>query len=412
VKRLSLLPGQEVAGNDLGVMEVACIFGVTIALRDMARNWIKIETVTCDKPEVCVVATQLKVDPDMVVGKLVRLWSWAEVNRINGNEMNVTFEFIDKLVGKKGFAAALAKAGWLLEVGEKLQFPNFDRHNGPNGKGRALTAQRVSRHRERKRDGNEGVTSLENGSDAGARTNSEVKPKPRNVRRNTVKELIQSEQEHYNTPITEIIIPAEIPPIEVAEASKELAIQGSGQAEVDLAVPTVNESQSGSAINAHVTNQKLLDDEFSNASEVDDEGRPDSTNDESVTTSDISDDEFGNDHATKIDAVSESDSDSVLDAVNLNEGDVSGPDPSSEVAPEAGAESEFESESELDTNEEVVWSSEEEESSKSSSAPDLEPDTITVPDESPAPKGRKGLGGVVVPRKVIVPETPEQPLLF
>ena len=118
----------------------------------MARNWIKIETKTVDKPEVCVVATQLRLDPDAVMGKLVRLWSWAEVNRIDGKGMNVTREFIDKLTGKKGFAAAMEKAGWLVQQGDLLVFPNFSRHNGPAGKGRALTAERVSRHRDRKRN--------------------------------------------------------------------------------------------------------------------------------------------------------------------------------------------------------------------------------------------------------------------
>ena len=122
----------------------------------MARNWIKIETATTDKPEVCAVATQLKMDPDAVLGKLVRLWSWAEVNRINGNDISVTREFLDKVVGKKGFAKALEGAGWLKEdAGGKLCFPNFGRHNGPAGKGRALTALRVSRHRERQRKRNE-----------------------------------------------------------------------------------------------------------------------------------------------------------------------------------------------------------------------------------------------------------------
>ena len=124
----------------------------------MARNWIKIETKTVDKPEVCVVATQLRLDPDAVMGKLVRLWSWAEVNRIDGKGMNVTREFIDKLTGKKGFAAALEKAGWLVQAGDLLAFPNFSRHNGPAGKGRALTAERVSRHREKKRSESENET--------------------------------------------------------------------------------------------------------------------------------------------------------------------------------------------------------------------------------------------------------------
>ncbi len=115
----------------------------------MRRPWIKIETATPDKPEICAIATRLRIDTDSVVGKLVRLWSWAEVNRVDGNDIGVTKEFIDKLVGRKGFAEALEAAGWLKAVGEALQFPNFERHNGNASKIRGQTAKRVERHRQR-----------------------------------------------------------------------------------------------------------------------------------------------------------------------------------------------------------------------------------------------------------------------
>jgi len=116
----------------------------------MRRPWIKIEICTPDKPEVCSLATHLRMDSDAVVGKLVRLWSWAELNRINPNDLGVTKEFIDKLVGRKGFAQALEKTGWLIETGEKLSFRNFKRHNSPVAQNKALTAKRVARHRLRK----------------------------------------------------------------------------------------------------------------------------------------------------------------------------------------------------------------------------------------------------------------------
>ncbi|WP_395746823.1 hypothetical protein [Prosthecobacter sp.] len=124
----------------------------------MRRPWIKIETCTPDKPEVCSLATQLRLDEDTVVGKLVRLWSWAELNRIDPNDLGVTREFIDKLVGRKGFGAALEKAGWLVEVDGKLSFRNFKRHNSPVAQNKALTAKRVARHRLRKAEGKKKVT--------------------------------------------------------------------------------------------------------------------------------------------------------------------------------------------------------------------------------------------------------------
>jgi hypothetical protein len=116
----------------------------------MRRPWIKIETATPDKPEICAIATRLRIDTDSVVGKLVRLWSWAEVNRVEANDIGVTKEFIDKLVGRKGFAEALEAAGWLVVANESLQFANFERHNGNASKIRGQTAKRVERHRQRK----------------------------------------------------------------------------------------------------------------------------------------------------------------------------------------------------------------------------------------------------------------------
>jgi hypothetical protein len=125
----------------------------------MRCSWVKIETKTPDKPEICIIASQLRLDADAVMGKLVRLWAWAEMNVSDSNETSVTMEFLDKLAGKKGFSAAMEKAGWLLAKGDKLIFPNFERHNGRGAKGRAQTALRVSRHRKRKSEIESNVTS-------------------------------------------------------------------------------------------------------------------------------------------------------------------------------------------------------------------------------------------------------------
>lgn len=116
----------------------------------MRRPWIKVETATPDKPEICAIATMLRMDTDSVLGKLIRLWSWVEVTRVPANDLGVTREFIDKLVGRKGFAAAMVSAGWLDEKEGKLAILNLDRHNGGLAKVRALTAQRVALHRKRK----------------------------------------------------------------------------------------------------------------------------------------------------------------------------------------------------------------------------------------------------------------------
>jgi len=120
----------------------------------MRRPWIKIEVSTPDKPEICAIATKLRIDPDAVVGKLVRLWSWAELSGVDPNALNVTKEFLDKVCGRKGFADALIHSGWLLESEGQLSFPHFERHNGNASKVRGLTARRVEQHRARKTKNN------------------------------------------------------------------------------------------------------------------------------------------------------------------------------------------------------------------------------------------------------------------
>lgn len=116
----------------------------------MRRPWIKVEVSTPDKPEICAIASRLRMDEDAVVGKLIRLWAWAELNRVNPNDLSVTRGFLDKLVSKKGFTEAMIHSGWLGIDGERLFFPNFGKHNGEDSKVRGLTAKRVEKHRKSK----------------------------------------------------------------------------------------------------------------------------------------------------------------------------------------------------------------------------------------------------------------------
>ncbi len=113
----------------------------------MAGDWIKFEHATPDKPEVVAIADQLGIDQDAVVGKLLRLWIWADQQSENGNALSVTKTFIDRITFCEGFAAALNDAGWLDGSDGNLQIPNFDRHNGKSAKQRANTAKRIRKSR-------------------------------------------------------------------------------------------------------------------------------------------------------------------------------------------------------------------------------------------------------------------------
>ena len=109
----------------------------------------KVEVITPDKPEIFQIAEILGIDPDAVLGKLVRIWAWADQQTIDGNAGSVTKGVLDRLAFITGFADALISVGWLAYHDGKLILPNFERHNGESSKKRALTNRRVAEHRKR-----------------------------------------------------------------------------------------------------------------------------------------------------------------------------------------------------------------------------------------------------------------------
>lgn len=114
----------------------------------MAGDWIKIEHALPDKPEVMQMADFLGIDPDAVVGKLLRFWNWCDVQCVNGNALSVTKTFLDRITFCKNFAEAMIQVGWLIEDGETLSIANFDRHNGETSKLRSLSNRRVAKNRQ------------------------------------------------------------------------------------------------------------------------------------------------------------------------------------------------------------------------------------------------------------------------
>ncbi len=112
----------------------------------MAGDWIKVEHVTPDKPEVIDMSEALGIDQDAVFGKLCRLWIWADQQSLC-DAASVTEMFVDRKTRVTGFANAMAQAGWLIRNGDRFTFPNFDRHNGQTCKQRALTSKRMDKMR-------------------------------------------------------------------------------------------------------------------------------------------------------------------------------------------------------------------------------------------------------------------------
>jgi len=131
----------------------------------MAGDWIKLQKDTPDKPEVLAIATRLNLDPDAVVGKLVRIWSWFDTHTVDGNAVSVTFAFLDRLTGVTGFSEQVALVGWLEQNGHDITLPHFDFHNGETAKKRAMGKNRSEKHRSNAlSDANSNASSVTNPS--------------------------------------------------------------------------------------------------------------------------------------------------------------------------------------------------------------------------------------------------------
>jgi len=124
----------------------------------MAGDWLKFEKSTSDKPEVWAMAEQLGIDPDAVVGKLLRVWAWFDEQSEKGNAPSVTKMLLDRRVGVTGFCDAMISCSWMVEEGTQVQLQNFDRHNGKTAKERSLTAKRQQKHRGKSNDNSNGVS--------------------------------------------------------------------------------------------------------------------------------------------------------------------------------------------------------------------------------------------------------------
>lgn len=164
----------------------------------MAANWIKVEVITPDKPEIFRLAEILKIDPDAVLGKVIRFWVWADQQTIDGNANSVTKNAIDRVAFMSGFADALITVGWLHESNGSLTLPNFDRHNGESSKKRALTNRRVSEHRKQKPKSNaKSVTEGDQKALPEEEEEEDIKEREHNARDQLVDNSVPAEQKRF-----------------------------------------------------------------------------------------------------------------------------------------------------------------------------------------------------------------------
>lgn len=118
----------------------------------MAGDWIPMRSDLARDPAVIATAERLGLDPDLVVGKLHKLWAWADEQTIDGvSRSGVTFVWLDRYIGVTDFASALHQVGWLQPTADGFCIPNFEKYMGESAKTRALARRRQARKRSRDR---------------------------------------------------------------------------------------------------------------------------------------------------------------------------------------------------------------------------------------------------------------------
>jgi len=91
------------------------------------------------------------MDVDLVIGKLVRFWSWAHQQADKrGHIAGVTCDTIDALIAAPNFASALQSVKWLRLQGDGVILPNFTRWFSQTTKSRMLKSKRQARWRAKK----------------------------------------------------------------------------------------------------------------------------------------------------------------------------------------------------------------------------------------------------------------------
>lgn len=115
----------------------------------MADEWIKLRAcLFAGHPTVARLAELLDLDdPDFVVGKLARLWVYADQHTVSGLLAHATAKTVDRLVEWPGFAAALAAVGWGRPEDGGFRIERFEEHNTASTKKRLLHARRVAKSR-------------------------------------------------------------------------------------------------------------------------------------------------------------------------------------------------------------------------------------------------------------------------
>jgi len=113
----------------------------------MAGDWIPVRVDLDEDPAVIGISGRTGIDEFAVVGRLVKLWGWAQGQTADGLIPHVSTAWLDGKVKLAGFAAAMVEVGWLESQAENVVIPKFERWLGRSAKRRLQHAREVGEKR-------------------------------------------------------------------------------------------------------------------------------------------------------------------------------------------------------------------------------------------------------------------------
>jgi hypothetical protein len=110
----------------------------------MAGEWIPIDCNLGTKPEVLEVAAATHEPIEVVVGRMVRLWSWAWHVTADGTIRVPRSMLATVAGGDENFWSAVERAGWLASTDDSITIPGWEERFGNAAKRRLLDARAKS----------------------------------------------------------------------------------------------------------------------------------------------------------------------------------------------------------------------------------------------------------------------------
>ena len=116
----------------------------------MAGEWIPIDCNLGTKPEVLELVDETGEPVEVVVYRLIQLWSWASMNTADGTIRTTPARLAAVAGGDEAFWLAVERVGWVSFLNGTLVIEGWERRFSRAAKARAENARRACAYRARK----------------------------------------------------------------------------------------------------------------------------------------------------------------------------------------------------------------------------------------------------------------------